>query len=304
MTMTSGYHQPVMLAECIEALQIQPDGIYADVTFGGGGHSREILKHLKNGKLIGFDQDSDALNNVPDDDRFEFVHHNYRFIKNFLKFQNNYPIDGILADLGISSHQIDEESRGFSYRYDAPLDMRMSVGAKLTAEQVINTYDEKALDRVFRYYGELPKSWQMSKAIVRHRVANPIVTTWQLKEVLDAFVPPKKDLRFWSQVFQALRIEVNAELESLKIFLRKSAEVLKPGGRLVVLTYHSLEDRLVKHYIQKGSFEGEEELEKDLYGARQLPFTAVNKKPQEPTAAEIEANPRARSAKLRIAEKN
>jgi 16S rRNA (cytosine1402-N4)-methyltransferase len=302
--MTSGYHQPVMLAECIEALQIKPDGLYADVTFGGGGHIREILKHLKNGKLIGFDQDSDALNNVPSDDRFEFVHHNYRFIKNFLKFQNNCPIDGILADLGISSHQIDEESRGFSYRYDAPLDMRMSVGAKLTAEQVLNTYDERALDHVFRHYGELPKSWQMSKAIVRHRVASPIATTWQLKEVLNAFVPAKKDLRFWSQVFQALRIEVNAELEALKIFLRKSAEVLKPGGRLVVLTYHSLEDRLVKHFIQKGSFEGEEELEKDLYGARQLPFTAVNKKPQEPTSAEIEANPRARSAKLRIAEKN
>lgn len=299
--MNETYHEPVMLEACLDALNIRPNGTYVDVTFGGGGHSRAILSRLGNGKLIAFDQDSDVLSHLPDDDRFEFVHHNYRFIRNFLKFQNNLPVDGILADLGISGHQIDEGARGFSYRFDAPLDMRMSKGIAKSAADVLNQYSVEELARLFREYGELPKAFAMANVIERERTLKPIKTTGDLKEVLGRFAPPYKDFRFWSQVFQALRIEVNQELESLKRFLEQTPEVLSKGGRLVVLTYHSLEDRLVKQFIQNGSFEAAKD--SDIYGNRQVPLKAINKKPIEPEADEIERNPRSRSAKLRIAEK-
>lgn len=299
--MNETYHEPVMLEACLDALNIRPNGTYVDVTFGGGGHSRAILSRLGKGKLIAFDQDSDVLSHLPDDDRFEFVHHNYRFIRNFLKFQNNLPVDGILADLGISGHQIDEGARGFSYRFDAPLDMRMSKGIAKSAADVLNQYSVEELARLFREYGELPKAFAMANVIERERTLKPIKTTGDLKEVLGRFAPPYKDFRFWSQVFQALRIEVNQELESLKRFLEHTPEVLSKGGRLVVLTYHSLEDRLVKQFIQNGSFEAPKD--SDIYGNRQVPLKAINKKPIEPEADEIERNPRSRSAKLRIAEK-
>jgi 16S rRNA (cytosine1402-N4)-methyltransferase len=299
--MNSTYHEPVMLKACLEALNIQSDGVYVDVTFGGGGHSRAIMEKIDHGKLIAFDQDSDVLGHLPDDDRFEFVHHNYRFIRNFLKFQNNLPVDGILADLGISGHQIDEGARGFSYRFDAPLDMRMSKGISKTAADVLQQYTVQGLTNIFREYGELPKAFAMATHVVRERESKPIKTTGDLKEVLGRFAPAYKDLRFWSQVFQALRIEVNQELESLKRFLEQTPEVLRKGGRLVVLTYHSLEDRLVKQFIQHGTFDTPQDA--DIFGNRKLPFKAVNKKPLEPEADEIARNPRSRSAKLRIAER-
>lgn len=299
--MNETYHQPVMLTECLDALNIHPDGIYVDVTFGGGGHSRAILEKLGNGKLVAFDQDADVLGHLPDDPRFEFVHHNYRFIRNFLKFQNNLPVDGILADLGISGHQIDEGERGFSYRFDAPLDMRMSKGIRKSAADVVMEYDQERLTQIFRDYGELPKAWQMAGRITEERTTRPIRTTGDLKEVLQRFAPAFKDFRFWSQVFQALRIEVNQELESLKKFLEQTPDVMRKGGRLVVLTYHSLEDRLVKQFIQHGTFDSPKE--SDLFGNRMVPFKAVNKKPIEASEKELSENPRSRSAKLRIAER-
>jgi 16S rRNA (cytosine1402-N4)-methyltransferase len=291
-----------MLDECLSALNIKESGTYVDVTYGGGGHSAAILEKLsEKGKLIGFDQDKDALSNLPKDDRFSFVHHNYRFLTNFLKYEKAIPVDGILADLGISGHQIDEGSRGFSYRFDAPLDMRMDEGMEVSAKEIVNEYSAEALEKVFSVYGELQRSRAIAAAIVKERRLKPIETTFELMEVLKSFAPAMKDFRFWSQVFQALRIEVNKELEALKEFLLQTSDVIRSGGRLVVLTYHSLEDRLVKQFIQHGSFGKEPET--DLYGKRDLPFTAVNRKPLEPDEEEIAANPRARSAKLRVAER-
>lgn len=302
--MSNTYHHPVMLNECIDALNINAAGTYVDVTFGGGGHSREILGKLKGGRLVAFDQDEDAMANLPEADNFYFVHHNFKFLKNFLKFQNILPVDGILADLGISGHQIDEPERGFSYRYDAPLDMRMSDKIELSAADVVNSYTQEKLTAVFRNWGELPKASHMAKTIVSVRTSNPVNTTFQLKEVLQPFAPAHKDFRFWSQVFQALRIEVNKEMEALQQFLEQTAEVLKPGGRLVILTYHSLEDRLVKTFVQQGGFDEADRPETDIYGNRHLPFKWVYRKPIEPSEEEIAANPRSRSAKLRVAERN
>lgn len=295
------YHEPVMLNACLEALNIQYDGIYVDATFGGGGHSAAILAKLGTGQLVAFDQDEDVLGHLPAHPGFHFVHHNYRFVKNFLKFLNLLPVDGILADLGISSHQIEVPERGFSYRFEAPLDMRMSEGMQKTAANLLMEYSQDALQRVFKENAELPQSSKMAAAIVRYRSHKTLATTGDLREALSDFIPPFKDFKFWSQVYQALRIEVNGELEALKEFLLSCSDVLKPGGRLVVLTYHSLEDRLVKQFIKEGSFT--EQATSDVYGNRHIPFKAVNRKPIEADEMELTQNPRSRSAKLRIAER-
>lgn len=295
------YHTPVLLKESVEGLQIKPDGIYVDVTFGGGGHSREIIKHIKTGKLVAFDQDDDALPNLIDDERFVFVNHNFRFLKNFLKYHNIDKVDGILADLGVSSHHFDDPERGFSFRFDGELDMRMNQSAKLSAKNIINEYDEKELARLFWEYGELKNSRKLAKVIVDKRSEKAIETVKELTDVLMPFLPKHAEHKFLAKVFQALRIEVNREMEFLKEMLLQTTEVLKPGGRLVVITYHSLEDRLVKNFIRSGLFKGE--AEKDFYGIADVPFEAVNRKIIVPTDEEIKENNRSRSAKLRIAKK-
>jgi len=301
--MASNYHRPVMLKECIEGLAIKPDGVYVDLTFGGGGHSKEILKVLKSGHLYGFDQDVDAKANAEEinESSFTFVEANFRFLKRYLKMYGVTQVDGILGDLGISSHQIDEESRGFSTRYDAELDMRMDQAADKTAKDVINSYNQDELHKILGMYGEVRNARTLAAAIVAERVNNPINTTEDLKNVLKKFAKRGKENRYYAQVFQAIRIEVNEELKVLEEVMEQCAEVLKPGGRLVVMSYHSLEDRIVKNIINKGSAEGK--VEKDFYGNVLKPFKAVNKKPIEAQPEEIELNNRARSAKLRIAEK-
>ncbi len=298
----SNYHTPVMLAECIEGLNIRPEGTYVDVTFGGGGHSREIIKHLgKNGRLLAFDQDADAQQNVIDDDRFEFIDQNFRYLKNFSRLHNAIPLDGILADLGVSSYQFDQAERGFSIRFDAELDMRMNQSGTLTAKEVINTYSEADLHRIFGMYGEIQNAKSLAKTIVTARLNTTISTVADLKNVIAGLIPRGKENKYLAQVFQALRIEVNQELEALKDFLIQSAEVLVSGGRLVVMSYHSLEDRLVKNFIAKGKFSGE--VEKDFYGNDQKPFEAVSRGAITASEDEIKNNNRARSAKLRIAVK-
>lgn len=301
--MASNYHRPVMLKECIEGLAINPDGIYVDLTFGGGGHSMEILKVLKSGHLYGFDQDVDAKANAEEikESSFTFVEANFRFLKRYLKMYGVTQVDGILGDLGISSHQIDEESRGFSTRYDAELDMRMDQAADKTAKDVVNLYNQDELHRILGMYGEVRNAKTLAAAIVAERVNKPINTTEDLKNVLKKFAKRGKENRYYAQVFQAIRIEVNEELKVLEEVMEQCAEVLKPGGRLVVMSYHSLEDRIVKNIINKGSAEGK--VEKDFYGNVIKPFKAINKKPIEAQPEEIESNNRARSAKLRIAEK-
>ncbi|MEP2770753.1 MAG: 16S rRNA (cytosine(1402)-N(4))-methyltransferase RsmH [Fulvivirga sp.] len=301
--MASNYHRPVMLKECIEGLAIKPDGVYVDLTFGGGGHSKEILKVLKSGHLYGFDQDVDAKANAEEinESSFTFVEANFRFLKRYLKMYGVTQVDGILGDLGISSHQIDEESRGFSTRYDAELDMRMDQAADKTAKDVVNSYNQDELHKILGMYGEVRNARTLAAAIVAERVNNPINTTEDLKNVLKKFAKRGKENRYYAQVFQAIRIEVNEELKVLEEVMEQCAEVLKPGGRLVVMSYHSLEDRIVKNIINKGSAEGK--VEKDFYGNVLKPFKAVNKKPIEAQPEEIELNNRARSAKLRIAEK-
>lgn len=301
--MASNYHRPVMLKECIEGLAINPDGIYVDLTFGGGGHSMEILKVLKSGHLYGFDQDVDAKANAEEikESSFTFVEANFRFLKRYLKMYGVTQVDGILGDLGISSHQIDEESRGFSTRYDAELDMRMDQAADKTAKDVVNLYNQDELHRILGMYGEVRNAKTLAAAIVAERVNKPINTTEDLKNVLKKFAKRGKENRYYAQVFQAIRIEVNEELKVLEEVMEQCAEVLKPGGRLVVMSYHSLEDRIVKNIINKGSAEGK--VEKDFYGNVIKPFKAINKKPIEAQSEEIESNNRARSAKLRIAEK-
>ncbi len=298
----SSYHTPVMLHECIEALNIRPDGTYVDVTFGGGGHSREIMKHLgENGRLLAFDQDADAQQNKIDDQRFELVDQNFRFLKNFCRLHGAVPVDGILADLGVSSYQFDQAERGFSIRFDAELDMRMNQASDLSAKEVVNTYAEADLHRIFGIYGEIQNAKSLAKTIVTARLNTPINTVADLKNAIAGLIQRGKENKYLAQVFQALRIEVNQELEALKDFLAQSAEVLAPGGRLVVMSYHSLEDRLVKNFIAKGKFSGE--VEKDLYGNDQKPLDAVSRGAITASEEEIKVNNRARSAKLRIAVK-
>jgi len=301
--MTSDYHKPVMLKECIEGLSIKSDGVYVDLTFGGGGHSKEILKHLNNGHLYAFDQDSDAKANAEQikDRSFTFIEANFRYLKRYLKMYGVSQVDGILADLGISSHQIDDPDRGFSTRYNAELDMRMNQSANVSANDVLNTYSEKELHRILGMYGEVRNAKTLASAIVAKRANAPIITSDEFKELLSKFAKRGKENRYYAQVYQAIRIEVNEELKVLEEVLEQSAEILKPGGRLVVMSYHSLEDRPVKNYILRGSFDGKEE--KDFYGNVIKPLNAINRKPITASDEEIENNKRARSAKLRIAEK-
>lgn len=295
------YHNPVLLQESIKGLAIQADGIYVDVTFGGGGHSREILKKLKNGKLYAFDQDEEAQKNIWDDERLIFVDANFRFLKNFLKFYNALPVDGILADLGVSSHQFDEALRGFSTRFEGELDMRMDKKNRLTAKQVINSYSENDLYMVFRNYGEIHNAAALSKRIIQERKNKEIITSEQLKKIASRFTRKGTENQYLARVYQAIRIEVNKELDVLKTLLNHSLEVLKTEGRIAVISYHSLEDRLVKNFFKSGNFEGE--IKKDFYGNVLSPLKVITKKPIVPGQEEIEQNNRARSAKLRIAEK-
>lgn len=299
--MNQTYHNPVLLKQSVDGLNITPNGVYVDVTFGGGGHSREILSRLGDqGRLIAFDQDEDAKANIPSDNRFLLIPENFRFIKRFLRLNGILKVDGILADLGVSSHQFDEESRGFSTRFDGPIDMRMSQKNNLSAASVVNQYDENKLVYIFKNYGELRSAHGITNAIIHFRKQQPIQTTNQLKEAIQRFLPPKHANKILAQVFQAIRIEVNQELEVLKEFLLQTNDLLKPNGRLSVISYHSLEDRLVKRYLKNGLFEGEPE--RDIYGNFFVPFKVVEKLIV-PDDKEIKLNNRARSAKLRIAEK-
>lgn len=295
------YHVPVLLEESVSGLNIDPDGVYLDLTFGGGGHSREILKRLKDGCLIGFDQDSDALANVPDDSRFIFVNHNFRYLRNFLRYCGYDEADGILADLGVSSHEFDEAGRGFSFRFDAELDMRMNQRSRLKATDILNTYSEEDLTQIFRNYGEVDNVRRLVDLIVKARTEKMITRSEEFLQVIAPCVPKQKEKKYLAQVYQALRIEVNGELEALEDMLKEAERALRPGGRLVVITYHSLEDRIVKNFLKSGNFEGK--VEKDFYGHVKRNFELVNRKVIVPSEEEIERNPRARSAKLRIAEK-
>jgi len=295
------YHVPALLKESIEGLNIRPDGIYVDVTYGGGGHSSEILKHLNKGRLIAFDQDEDALKNKINDKRFMLIHSNYRYVKNYLKYYGILKVDGIIADLGISFHQVDEIERGFSFRADADIDMRMNKKGKITSADILNDYDEKDLIRIFRDYGELNNAFQIVKVIIENRNVKKFQKTNQLVHVLSKFAPKNAENKFFAKIFQALRIEVNNEMEALKDLLKASELLLSKGGRLVIISYHSLEDRLVKNFIRSGNFEGE--IEKDVYGNFKTALNQLVKKPIVPSDKEIKENPRSRSAKLRIAEK-
>lgn len=295
------YHEPVLLQESVDGLNIHAAGIYVDVTYGGGGHTNEIAKQLKTGKVYAFDRDADAVENEVGNKKVEMIHHDYRYLKNFLKYYNAIPVDGILADLGVSSHQFDNAERGFSIRADADLDMRMDKDMMLTAKKIVNEYSEEKLQDIFYHYGELFNASKIARAVVVYREENSIETTEELKRALVTCTIKSKEHQFYAQVFQALRIEVNDELGSLKEMLLQSKDVLKIGGRLVIISYHSLEDRLVKNYISKGQFEGEPE--KDLYGNYSVPFKTIHKKVIVPSDQEIKRNNRARSAKLRIAER-
>ena len=295
------YHNPVLLKETVDGLNIKEDGVYVDVTFGGGGHSKEILSRLgENGRLFAFDQDQDALKNALDDDRFVLIHENFRYVKRFLRFHGVKAVDGVLADFGVSSHQFDVAERGFSTRFEADLDMRMNQEGEISAFNVVNEYDEARLKQVFFQYGELRAAPAMAKLIVDYRASEKIVTSSQLKQVLRKFLPPRHENKVLAQIYQAIRIEVNQEIEVLKEFLQQMPEVLKPNGRLSFISYHSLEDRLVKRFIRNGLFEGEPE--RDMFGNFEVPLKKVGGLIV-PTKEEIKLNNRARSAKLRIAEK-
>ena len=297
------YHVPVLLPQCIEGLRILPDGVYVDATMGGGGHTRAILERLGDrGVLFGFDQDASAAINVPDDERFHFVHGNFRFLKNYLRYYGFRHVNGILADLGVSSYQFDTPERGFTFRSPAALDMRMNNNSRLTAAEVVNTYDQEQLCRIFRDYGEIANAGRLAALIVRGRSESPIETSSRLTDLIAPCTPPHGEFKYWAKVFQALRIEVNHEMDSLRALLEQSADVIIPGGRLVVITYHSLEDRAVKRFIRDGRFSGQ--AEKDFYGNPLVPFKALGNKVITPDEKEIAQNPRARSAKLRIAVKN
>jgi len=295
------YHHPVLLNECIDGLNINPNGIYVDVTFGGGGHSAKILDKLDGGHLYAFDQDADALKNEFQDKRFTLIHQNFKYLKNFLRLYGIKQVDGILADLGVSSHQFDTAERGFSTRFDGPIDGRMDQREELTGSKVLNTYDVTELSRIFRLYGELKNAYKISLIIAEVREEHELKTIQQLKEALGKVAPKHRENRFFAQVFQALRIEVNHEMEALQEMLKQCTQVVRPGGRLVVLSYHSLEDRLAKNLIKTGNIEGV--LHKDFYGKIENPWKAINRKPIIAQAKEIETNSRARSAKLRIAER-
>lgn len=296
------YHIPALLNECINGLNIKPNGTYVDVTFGGGGHSRAIMEHLgEGGRLLGFDQDMDALANRLNDSRFTFVHANFSFLKNFLRFHDVEHVDGILADLGVSFHHFDAAERGFSFRQDSALDMRMNRSSQEDATSVLMTRGEEELASIFYLYGELKQSRKLAHAIVKQRQQETIDTTGKLVNVVSPFINKKQEKKELAQVFQALRIEVNHEIDVLKRLLQQSLDVLNPGGRLVVITYHSLEDRLVKNFMRSGNVEGR--IEKDFYGRVNTPWKLVNNKVIVASEAEVEANPRSRSAKLRIAEK-
>ena len=296
------YHIPVLLAPAVDGLDIRPDGIYVDVTLGGGGHTREILRRLgPNGRLLGFDQDEDAEGNIPDDPRFTFVRSNFRYLHNFLRYHGIDHIDGLLADLGVSSHHFDDSQRGFSFRFDGALDMRMNKRAGQTAADVVNTYDEERLANVFYLYGELKNSRKLAAAISRARAQAPIATIGQFLDIVKPLFGREREKKELARVFQALRIEVNHEMEALREMLQAATEALRPGGRLAVITYHSLEDRLVKNLMKTGNVEGK--VEKDFYGNVQTPFRLVNNKVITPDEDEVARNPRSRSAKLRIAEK-
>jgi 16S rRNA (cytosine1402-N4)-methyltransferase len=300
--MDNSYHVPVLLQACIDGLAIKPNGVYVDVTFGGGGHSREILKHLgEEGVLIAFDQDPDAQRNKIEDPRFHFVDQNFAYLKNNLRLLGYKEVDGVLADLGVSSHQFNEPERGFSIRFDSALDMRMDKQGVLTAADILNTYSEEQLHRLFGIYGEVKNAKTLAKAVVTARVTRPISTLAGFKSAIAANIPKGKENKYMAQVFQALRIEVNKEIEVLERFLEQTAEVIKPGGRLVVMSYHSLEDRPVKNFIAKGKVRGE--VDKDFFGNEQKPFRVITRKAVIADEAELEDNSRARSAKLRIGEK-
>lgn len=298
-----GYHVPVLLKESVDGLQISPEGIYVDVTFGGGGHSREILSRLgSKGHLYSFDQDADAEQNIPaDEQKFTFVRSNFRYLRNWMRYYGVEGIDGLLADLGVSSHHFDDESRGFSFRFDAPLDMRMNERDGLTAADVCNRYSEEELARLFWLYGELKNGRRLANTIVKGRADHPIATVNDLITLVRPLIGANREKKDMAKVFQALRIEVNHEMEALHEMLDAAISCLKPGGRLVVLTYHSLEDRMVKNYMRSGNAEGK--VEEDFFGNRLSPLRPVNNKVIVPDADEQERNPRSRSAKLRIAEK-
>lgn len=296
------YHKPVLLKESVDALVSSPDGIYADATFGGGGHSREILSRLsEKGRLIAFDRDEDALKGAFDDPRFKLIHNNFRFIHNYSLLETESGFDGVLADLGVSSHQFDTAERGFSFRYDAPLDMRMNTQAQLTAQDVVNEYPVEELAKVFRIYGEVENAYKLASLIVSKRALSPISTTGDLDKAIESVTPKFAQHKYLAKVYQALRIEVNQEMRSLEKFLEGATKALKSGGRLAIITYHSLEDRMVKNFIKSGNVDGE--VEKDVFGRSVQPLEAVNRKPILPLEEEISENTRARSAKLRIAVK-
>lgn len=297
------YHIPALLAETIDGLGIKPDGIYVDVTFGGGGHSRAILTHLdKNGRLYSFDQDMDAYANRIDDPRFTFIHGNFRFLSNFLRYYKVTEVDGILADLGVSFHHFDDGERGFSFRYgEGVLDMRMNRDDSLDARKVIAEYDVDALTRIFRLFGELKNARRIAEALVKARSTREIVTIADLLEIIKPFINPRQEKKELAQVFQALRMEVNHEVDALAGFLSQTLKVLKPGGRLAIITYHSIEDRMVKNFMRSGNIDGK--VETDFFGRSQTPIRPVNNKVIVPTEEEVERNPRSRSAKLRVAEK-
>ena len=302
MTTIDTYHVPVLLDESINGLNLHPDGVYIDVTFGGGGHSREILRRLPQGsRLFSFDQDADAERNIVDDDRFTFVRSNFRYLKNWMRYYEIDHIDGLLADLGVSSHHFDDESRGFSFRFDAPLDMRMNKRADKTAADIVAEYDEEALADIFYLYGELKNSRRIASALVKARQQHAIATTQDFLHVVEPFFKREREKKDMARLFQALRIEVNHEMEALKEMLAAATQLLAPGGRLSVITYHSLEDRIVKNVMKTGNAEGK--LIQDFYGRIETPYRLVNNKVIVPTDEEQQRNPRSRSAKLRIAEK-
>ena len=302
MTTIDTYHVPVLLDESINGLNLHPDGVYIDVTFGGGGHSREILRRLPQGsRLFSFDQDADAERNIVDDDRFTFVRSNFRYLKNWMRYYEIDHIDGLLADLGVSSHHFDDESRGFSFRFDVPLDMRMNKRADKTAADIVAEYDEEALADIFYLYGELKNSRRIASALVKARQQHTIATTQDFLHVVEPFFKREREKKDMARLFQALRIEVNHEMEALKEMLAAATQLLAPGGRLSVITYHSLEDRIVKNVMKTGNAEGK--MIQDFYGRIETPYRLVNNKVIVPTDEEQQRNPRSRSAKLRIAEK-
>ncbi|WP_019039046.1 16S rRNA (cytosine(1402)-N(4))-methyltransferase RsmH [Psychroflexus tropicus] len=299
--MSEAYHIPVLLKESVDGMNIKPDGVYVDVTFGGGGHSREILSRLgEHGRLLAFDQDLDAVENSIDDERFTLIQANFQFIKRFLKLEGVKEVDAILGDFGVSSHQFDEGERGFSIRFDADLDMRMDQNTGMSASELVNTYPEEQFAQILWQYGEIKMSRKLAKAIIQERATNPIQSTSQLNALLTPFFPPTKVNKFLAQVYQAIRIEVNQEMEVLKAFLLQTPELIKKGGRLSLISYHSLEDRLVKRFIRDGKFSGAPE--KDFYGNMLVPFRKVGKL-MTPSSTEMRQNSRSRSAKLRIGEK-